>query len=57
MDDFPSHVNSIELLRKDAEKLEGQWNGDEAGREEEVANIAKEIQQKCDELTNLLLEL
>lgn len=44
-------------LRKEAEEISGNWNGDESGYAEEQATIANDIIEKVDELVELINEL
>ena len=47
-------VNAVAVF---ALGVQGEWNGDEAGIQEDRAHIAGEIKNKCDELLELLNEL
>lgn len=44
-------------LRKEAEEISSNWNGDEPGYREEQASIANDIIEKVDELLVLIEEL
>ena len=44
-------------LRKEAETISGNWNGDNPGYAEEQAGIANDIIEKVDELLELINEL
>lgn len=46
----------IEMLKKYAEEVAGEWNGDEAGIAEERASVARDVIEKCDELLPLVEE-
>lgn len=50
-------VEYIKLVRHEANKVAGEWNGDESGSMEDKARCAMEIIDKCDELIALLDEL
>lgn len=50
-------MDSLIEIKKYAEEVAGQWNGDESGRAEERADIANDIIEKIDELNQLLAEL
>ena len=39
------------------DEVAGQWNGDEGGKLEEDAQVAKEALEKVEELENILKEL
>lgn len=41
-------------IREWAEDVEGQWNGDESGIQEDRAMLARDIKEKVDELQELL---
>lgn len=43
-------------LKKEAEEISGNWNGDESGYQEDQAHIAEEIIEKVDELLKLINE-
>ena len=47
-------VNAVAVF---ALGVQGEWNGDEAGTQEDRSHIAGEIKNKCDELLELLNEL
>jgi hypothetical protein len=47
----------LQTLIKQMEEIAGEWNGDEAGRQEERAHIAEDITEKAKELIDLLEEL
>jgi hypothetical protein len=40
-----------------ADKVAGEWNGDNAGRLEDRARVATDIMEKAQELKNLITEL
>lgn len=44
-------------LKEEMEKILAEWNGKDSGELEDRASVAKEIQEKCDELRNLISEL
>jgi hypothetical protein len=50
---------SLDLARikKDAERIAGEWNGDESGQQEEKAQCATEVIETINTLENLLQEL
>jgi hypothetical protein len=50
-------MDSLIEIKKYAEEIAGQWNGDESGRAEDRAGIAGDILIKIDELNKLLAEL
>lgn len=47
----------LQTLITQMEEIAGEWNGDEAGRQEERAHIAEDIIEKAKELIDLLEEL
>lgn len=44
-------------LKEEAERISGNWNGDNPGFAEDQAHIANEIIEKVDELLDLIEEL
>lgn len=50
-------MDSLIEIKKYAEEIAGEWNGDESGIQEDKAHIAGEIIEKIDELNQLLAEL
>lgn len=44
----------LDKLNKECEEMRANWNGDESGRLEEIADTAHEIQEKIKELKELL---
>jgi hypothetical protein len=50
-------MTDIEQIKKYAENISGQWNGDEPGLQEDRAGIANEILEKISEIEELLKEL
>lgn len=57
MNNYYRHCTSLHYIIEDAIAVASEWNGDEAGREEERSNRADEIIKKADELRTLLEEL
>ncbi len=47
----------IENLIEWAEDISGQWNGDESGEQEQAANCANEIIEKCNDIHQLIDEM
>ena len=47
----------LSTLKGWAEKISGEWNGDEHGIQEDRANCAQDIMKKADELKKLLDEM
>lgn len=47
----------LQELIEEMKVIRGNWNGDEGGYMEEQANIASDIIEKAQELTNLIKEL
>lgn len=47
----------LQELIKEMEGIQGQWNGDNSGYQEEQANIATDIIEKSIELIDLINEL
>lgn len=47
----------LEELIEEMEKIQGNWNGDKSGYQEDQANIAKEIQEKAREIQELIKAL
>jgi hypothetical protein len=45
------------ILKREAEAISGEWNGDEDGREEDRAHIADEISETVSKLLDLLSEM
>ena len=52
-------VSMLDLgnLKDFAERVSGEWNGDEPGWQEDMAHLAEEIAEKATELQTLLEEL
>lgn len=50
-------MNSLKEIKKWAENIAGEWNGDESGSQEDRAHCALEIKQKVAELEELLDEM
>ena len=57
IDNHYRHCTSLSYIIQDATKVMGEWNGDEAGREEDRAHCADEIVEKAQELRTLIEEL
>jgi len=47
----------LQSIKKDAEKIAGEWNGDESGLQEEKAHCASDVIEAVDNLLELLEEL
>lgn len=47
----------LQRIKKDAEEIAGQWNGDEPGEQEEKAQCANEVIETIDSLMELLEEM
>jgi len=47
----------LQRIKKDAEEIAGQWNGDEAGEQEDKAHFANEVIETIDSLLELLEEM
>ena len=54
MTNLNRHLTSLHYIVEDALRVAGQWNGDEAGSEEDRAHLANEIVAKADELRELI---
>jgi hypothetical protein len=50
-------MDSLAQIKKYAEEVAGQWNGDESGRQEEIAQIANDLLERVGEVEKLLSEL
>lgn len=57
MDNYSRHDTALLEIILDAEKLAGEWNGDEPGVGEDKANYATEIAEKATELRELIDQL
>lgn len=44
----------LDKVDKQCEEIAGQWNGDESGRMEEMAQTALDIKEKIEELKELI---
>ena len=51
MNEMDEHIKEI---MKWAYDIQGEWNGDESGIEEDRANLAEEITDKTEELHDLI---
>lgn len=47
----------LENLKAFAERVSGEWNGDQPGTQEDMASVANEIIDTCNTLQGLLTEL
>ena len=47
----------ITNLKNEAERIAAQWNGKESGKEEDMAGVANEVVNTCNELLGLIEEL
>jgi len=50
-------LDILTLLKVEAEKISGEWNGDESGREEDRAHCADEIANAVYDLQELISEM
>lgn len=50
-------IIDTEVVKKDMEDIQDQWDGDKPGRAEERAMFAKDIQEKAVELEALINQL
>lgn len=50
-------IDHLKVVRDEAEKVAGQWNGDDSGLMEDKAHCAIEIVDTCDKLIVLINEL
>jgi len=50
-------LDILTILKNEAFAISSEWNGDEAGREEDRAFTADQIIEKVNELKGLLLEM
>lgn len=57
MDNYYRHCTSLSYIIQDAIKVSSEWNGDDAGSQEDKAHAANEIVQKAEELRKLIEEL
>jgi hypothetical protein len=57
MNNHYRHCTSLSYIIQDAIQVSAEWNGDEAGREEDRAHLANEIVEKAEELRKPLEEL
>lgn len=48
------NFKALDDLIKEADQVAGAWNGDEAGKQEEQAQSALEIIEKCNEIKDLI---
>ena len=51
MNEMDEHIKEIMIWASD---IQGEWNGDESGIEEDRANLAEEITGKTEELHDLI---
>jgi len=51
MNEIHEHIKEIMIWASD---IQGEWNGDESGIEEDRANLAEEITDKTEELHDLI---
>jgi len=51
MNEIHEHIKEIMIWASD---IQGEWNGDEPGIEEDRANLAEEITDKTEELHDLI---
>ena len=51
MNEMDEHIKEIMIWASD---IQGEWNGDESGIEEDRANLAEEITDKTEELHDLI---
>lgn len=56
MENLQHYIYELEDLEKEAGEISGNWNGDESGRQEDLAHAADEIVYKAQELKTLLEE-
>lgn len=49
-------VEALAKLKKEANEVAGWWNGDESGKNEDLAHVANDIIEKAEELEALLDE-
>lgn len=49
--------NELNSIKRQAEEIASQWNGDEPGLAEDRAHVATDILKKCEELSELLNEI
>lgn len=50
-------MSELKQLKEKMERIAGEWNGDESGRQEDNAHIAEEVIEKIDEIKELLEQL
>lgn len=48
---------TLDYIKQEMDEVAGQWNGDDSGKLEEDAQIAKEVLEKVAEIEALLTEL
>jgi hypothetical protein len=48
---------SLDYFKKELEEIVAAWDGKDSGLLEDRAVAAKELQEKCDEMRNLIAEL
>jgi len=48
---------TLDYIKQEMDEVAGQWNGDESGKQEEDAQIAKEVLEKVAEIEELLKQL
>ncbi len=49
-----TNQSTLEQIKKEAEEIAGQWNGDESGSQEERSTTASDILEKVTELEELI---
>jgi hypothetical protein len=57
MDELARHTTALHEIILYADKITGEWDGDNAGREEDRATAAEEVMEMADELRTLITEL
>lgn len=50
-------IYTIDWLKKEAEEIQAAWDGTDAGVKEERAHAAKELEEKLQEVEELIEEL
>ena len=57
MENSEYFLSVLSEMKEKASTIQGLWNGDNAGSEEDRAMAAQELHQKCNEIIELINEL
>jgi hypothetical protein len=57
MKEFAQHTKALRNIMAYADAITGEWDGDNAGREEDRATAAEEVMEMANDLLELILAL